>query len=175
MSQNTNKLTSMIKQAPGQVEGLLDNVNAISDEVDSLTEQRNAVQNGVCGKTKSDAIDLIENTILIDTTGDNVVYGPTFGLIQYTPAGNLTDWEIVKIVAFLPVVIYTYTPGDYPDLDQWVTDFAFGADYITRPLTSGATYGFNANISTLNQGKSILQNNASKVNASMDVFSRYAT
>jgi hypothetical protein len=175
MSQNTNKLTSMIKQAPGQVEGLLDNVNALTDEIESITEQRNAFQNGVCGGTKASAIDLLENTILVDKGGDYVLYGPTFGLIQFTPPGNLTDWAIIKMIGIVPTPIYTYTSGDYPELDQWVDDYAFGNDYITKPLTDGATYGFNANISTLSDGRSILQNNAAKVNASMDVMSRYAT
>lgn len=177
MSQNTNKLTSMIKQAPGQVEGLLDNVNAVSDEIDALREQRDAMEGGVCGQTKRDTVDLLENTILDEKGGDYILYGPLFGKIQYDPPGVLTDWAVMLEVPPIgpDIPIYIYVPGDYPEMDQWVADFTFGNDYITRPLTSGATYGFNANISTLNQGKSILQANASKVNASMDVMSRYAT
>lgn len=184
MSQDTNQLTSMIKKAPGQVEGLLENVDALTEEISALTEQRNAIQNGVCGQTKSNAVDLLENTILDEKGGDYVLYGPTFGIISYgdaaadpdpIPPGNLTDWAIVKEILLIPTPIYVYTPGDYEDLDQWVSDYSFGNDYITRPLTEGASYGFNANISTLSTGKSILEANASKVNASMDVMSRYAT
>jgi len=176
----------MIKQAPGQVEGLLDNVNALTDEIDAIREQRDAFQGGVCGQTKRDAVDLLENTVLPDhPLGDYVYYGPTFGIISFgdadadpdpIPPGNLVDWAIMREVPLLPdIPVYIYVPGDYPELDQWVEDYSFGNDYITKPLTDGATYGFNANISALSEGKSILQNNATKVNASMDVMSRYAT
>jgi len=182
MSQNTNKLTSMIKQAPGQVEGLLDNVNAVTDEIASLAEQKAAFQDGVCGGTKADTIDLLENTLLPFFHGDYVYYGPTFGIISFGDPtvpelpGNLIDWAIMKELPILPdVPLYVYHAGDYPQLDIWVADYSFGNDYITKPLTDGATYGFNANIATLTEGKSILENNAAKVNASMDVMSRYAT
>jgi len=151
-------------------------------EIDELTKDRNAIQNGVCGNAEQEARDILENIILVDKGGDDVVYGSTFGTIGFG-TGNITDWEIVTITVPVPppvlppvvTPIYTYTPGDYPDLDQLVTDYAFGNDYITRPLTDGATYGLNPTISLLNIGKDILEENKDKVDESIDVFEDYAT
>jgi len=172
---DTNKLTQMIKQVPDQAEALTNGIQSITDEVADLTKEQSAITTGVCGTTKSSAIDLIENTILSDKGGDYVLYGPTFGTISFDPLGNLTDWAIIQVVLLVPTPIYVYTPGDYPDLDEWVSDYSFGNDYITRPLTEGATYGLSPNISTLNSGKSILQANKAKVEASIDIFKKYAT
>jgi len=193
MSQETNKLTSMVKAAPGQVEGLGKSIDAVQDEMDSLQSEINAVTDGVCGTTEADARDIIDNTILPDHSGNTdstseiiiyfVTYGSTFGDINWIPAGNLTDWAIRKSVTPIPppilppviVTVYSYTPGDYPDLDTWVTDYAFGNDYITRPVTEGATYGLQPNWNLTDQGKSILETNQAKVDASITVLSRYAT
>ena len=180
MSTATNKLTQMIKDAPDQVAGLGSSIESVQDQIDELNEELAGVTS-VCNTTEADARDLLENTIMVDKGGDSVLYGPTFGVISFgdadaepapIPPGNLTDWAILNV---LSVPIYTYFPGDYPDLDQWVTDFAFSNDYITRPLTEGATYGLSPNISVLGTGKSILQNNQTKIGNSVDVFSRYAT
>jgi len=178
----TNKLTQMIKEAPDQSAALSNAVESIDEEVADLSKQQSAITGGVCGTTKANAIDLLENTILDLFLGDYVYYGPTFGIISFGDPtvpelpGNLIDWAIMKEVPLLPdIPLYVYHAGDFPQLDIWVADYSFGNDYITRPLTEGATYGLNANISTLNSGKSLLEANKAKVEGSVDVFSRYAT
>jgi len=182
MSTATNKLTSMIKETPEISAALENSIASVQTEITDLTQQKSAVTS-ICNTTEADARDLLENTILIDKGGDYVAYGSTFGSIQFSPAGNLTDWAIIKLIIPplpappipVPTPIYTYTPGDYPDLDQWTEDFTFSSDYITRPLTEGATYGLTPNIDTLGAGKDILENNKDKVDDSVAVFSRYAT
>jgi hypothetical protein len=139
---------------------------------------------------------IIENQVLPDHSGSTdstseiilyfVRYGGSYGIINWDPRGNLTDWDIVKSVTPLPplppipilIVVYSYTPGDYPVLDGLVTDYAFGNDYLTRPLydsglPSEASYGIYPTIVNLQVGKSYLTNNKTKVDASIGVFSGY--
>jgi len=172
MSQDTDRLKTMAKVAPDIVENIEGSIATVESSIDDLTKQKDSIENGVCGTAKTDAIDIIENTILIDKGGDHVDYGPTFGIIQWSPSGNLTDWEIKDATN---VTIYTYTPADYPDLDQWVDDYSFGNDYLTRPLTTGASYGINDSIASLETAKDLLNENADKVADSQAVFNRYAT
>ena len=173
MSQNTDRLTTMVKVAPDQVASIEGSIAQVEANVETYTKEKDAIQDGVCGTTKTDAIDIIENTILPDKGGDHVEYGPTFGVIQWSPLGNLTDWEIRDATSVIP--IYVYTPGDYPDLDIWVDDYEFGNDYLTRPPTTGATYGIIPRITSLTNAADLLNENADKVGLSVDVFNRYAT
>ena len=183
MSQNTDRLTTLVKTAPdrvGQIEG---SIAQVEGNIEALQKEQAAIQDGVCGITETDAIDILENTILIDKGGDYVSYGGNFGAINWDPLGNLTDWAIIKLITPplpappvpVPTPIYTYTPGDYPDLDQWVEDFAFGNDNLTRPPITGATYGIIPRISSLSNAANILNENADKVGDSVAVFNRYAT
>ena len=183
MSQDTDRLQTMAKVAPDQVEAIEGSIATVETGIEDLTKEKDSIENGVCGVSTTYAIDIIENTILIDKGGDLVSYGSKFGVINWSPAGNLTDWEIIKnitpipppILPPAPTVIYTYTAGDYPDLDQLVEDFDFGNDYLTRPLTDGASYGINDSISSLETAKDLLNENADKVANSQAVFNRYAT
>ena len=172
MSQNTDRLSIMQKAAPDQVGSIEGSISQVEGNIDALTKEKEAIQDGVCGTTETDAIDILENTILPDKGGDHVAYGSNFGQINWDPLGNLTDWEIQDA---LNVPIYTYVQGDYPDLDQWVEDFAFGNDYLTRPPITGATYGIIPKIGSLTSAANILNENADKVGDSVAVFNRYAT
>jgi hypothetical protein len=185
MSANTNKLTSMIKAAPDTVSGLSSSIGSITDQITELTSQKNAIQKGVCDLAKTEMLQYINDNVLPLYPGGYLVYGAGFGTIGYG-TGNISAWSVyVNVVTpnpipppatiTTPTLAYPYTEGDYPEIDQWVSDYSFGNDYLTRPLDSGATYGIIPNISIMNTGKSILQNNSDKVNDSIDVFSRYAT
>jgi prefoldin subunit 5 len=183
MSQDTDRLKTMAKVAPDQVSAIEDSISTVETSIEDLTKEKDSIENGVCGISTTDAVDIIENTILVDKLGDYVSYGSNFGAINWDPSGNLTDWEIIQnitptpppILPPVPTVIYTYTPGDYPELDQLVEDFDFGNDYLTRPLTDGASYGLNDSISSLESAKDLLNENADKVADSQAVFNRYAT
>jgi hypothetical protein len=181
MTVYSDKLREMINDAPDQSDNLANNISQVQDISDELQEQIDAVQDGLCGVAETDARTYIENTIMPAVGGDYVTYGATFGTINYT-TGNITDWEIYQVQVVPPgssaipdVLVYTYTPGDYPDLDQLVDDYDFGNDYLTRPLTSGATYGlipYKANIDT---AISILGENKDKIDDSIGTFENYAT
>jgi hypothetical protein len=182
---DTNKLTAMIKDVPDQVAGLESSIGSIGDTIDELKSQRSAIQTGVCGKAKTYMIAYITDNILPLYPGGYIVYGSGFGTIGFG-TGNISAWAIYKDIVTpnptpppatitTPTLVYPYTRGDYSEIDQWVDDYDFGNDYITKPLTDGATYGLTPNISTLGLGKDILQENKDKIANSIDTFSRYAT
>ncbi len=174
MSVASDKLRQMVTAVPDQVKAIESNTSQIETQIDEVDEEISAIIDGVCTPAETDARDIIDNTILLDKSGDDVEYGATFGVanINWDPAGNLTDWEIVDV---LDVPIYTYTPGDYPDLDTLVDDFAFNNDYLTRPMTDGASYGLEPYKGSLESAQSILLENQNKVEASVAVLDKYAT
>ena len=142
-------------------------------EINELIKDRNAVQSGVCGNAEQQLRDYLENTKMAEVGGDTVVYGPNFGTINFT-TGGITDWHIDAT----SVNVYEYLgigwDGD-TTIIQLIEDYAFGNDYITRPLTSGATYGLNPNIAILTIARNILQENKDKTDESIIVFEDYAT
>jgi hypothetical protein len=178
-----NKLNQMHRNIPDIVEQMEENIINLEDIQEELTEQANAIEDAVCGVNKSDAIDLLENTVLPDhPTGDYVYYGPTFGIISFgdaedeppIPPGNLVDWAIMKTIPLLPdIPVYVYFPGDYPELDQWVSDYAWGNNYLTKPLDTSGTYGLYENIDQINTGLGVLNANKTVTAAGEDVLSRY--
>jgi hypothetical protein len=198
MTQETNKLTSMVKAAPDQVEGLGRSVDAVQDEMDDIQSEIDAVTDGVCGTTNTDLADYLENVkkpAIAAAAGNpesdyRVTYGGTYGTIVY-PTGNISDWAIEHktivpppppppilppTIVWVPVYVYLGVGWDGDtSITTWITDYAFGNDYITRPVTEGATYGLQPNWNLTNGGKSILEANQAKVDASITVLSRYAT
>ena len=193
MSDSASKLRQMRDIAPEQSDGIANSIAQIDGQIAELTDEANAIQDEVTSPNEVSARDLIENTIISDQGGDYATYGAAFGAIQWgPPTGNLTDFEIWEILPLpihppfpappippLPdVLVYVYTPGDYPDLDQWVSDYAFGNDYLTRPtynsgLANEASYGIYPTIANLNVGRGYQVQNQAKVEGSIDVFTRY--
>lgn len=167
-----DKLKSMADNADSKVAALDNSIASVEDQADQFTKDKDAVEQGIAEPTKETAIDIIENTILIDKGGDSVNYGSDFGKINWDPLGNLTDWEILDATGN---VIYTYTEGDYTDLDDVVDDYAFANDQLTRPLTDGATYGIIPNIDILGNASDILNENADNAAASKGIYNKYAS
>jgi len=173
MSEYTNRLTEMIKEVPDLSEALASSISSVESEVNDLTKERDAIKFGVCENAEEQLRDYLENTKKAEVGGDTVTYGPNFGTINFS-TGGITDWTIDSTA----VPVYSYLgvgwDGD-ATITELITDYAFGNDYITRPLTSGATYGLNPNITSLNDAIDILNENKDKVDDSLDIFSRYAT
>jgi len=169
------KLRQMRDIAPEQSDALANSIVQLEDQIDELSEQALAIETEITTPDEATAVIILETIILPAKGGDHVSYGATFGDISWSPKGNLTDWEIQDI---FNVPIYIYNAGDYPDLDDLVDDYAFGNDYLTRPLVSSglgseASYGIYPTIVNLNLGKTYLTNNKTKVDASVSVFSGY--
>ena len=169
------KLREMRDSVPDQSDALANSITQVEDQITELSEQALAIETEITTPDEATAVIILETIILPDKGGDHVSYGGTFGSINWDPKGNLTDWQIQNI---LNAPIYVYNPGDYPDLDVLVSDYAFGNDYLTRPLidselASEASYGIYPTIVNLNLGKTYLTNNKTKVDASESVFSGY--
>ena len=141
--------------------------------MDSIQSEIDAVTDGLCNNAKDQLIDYLENVKMAEVGGDTVTYGPSFGGIVF-PSGNISDWSIDAT----SVPIYEYLgvgwDGD-AKITQLITDYAFGNDYITRPVTGGATYGLKPNWDLVDKGKSILEENKTKIDESISVLSRYGT
>jgi len=170
---DTNRLTQMIIEVPDQSEALASSIGSVQTEIGELTLERNAIRDGLCAVAEDQLRDYLENTKLAEVGGDTVVYGSDFGTISFSN-GGITDWHIDSTA--VPIYAYLGVGWDNDEtIINLIEDYAFGNDYITRPLTDGATYGYNPNISSLNDAQDILEENKDKVDNSLDVFSRYAT
>ena len=175
MTQETDRLKIMAQNALDQVAKIENSIASIDSAIESFRKQKSSIQDGVCGVSKTEATDIIENTILPEKggdPGDHVSYGSSFGNIGWDPPGNLTDWMIKDSTGNEK---YSYTSGDYPDLDVLVEDYSFGNDYLTRPPTTGATYGIIPKISSLTTATNLLNENADKVADSQAIFAKYST
>lgn len=181
-----NKLNEMFRNIPDQAAALDDNISDLQDIKDELNEQISAVQDGICGVAETNARDLIDNTILPIYQGIHgpltyVSYGSEFGIIQFDPAGNLEDWTIytpappvIPPAPPLPdIPVYSYTPGDYPDLDVWVADYDYGNDYLTKELDETGTYGLIPQKDNIDTAISLLTTNKDKIEGGLDVFPDY--
>lgn len=173
-------LRVMIDNVEPQSANLESNIDQVQNQIDALNVEIDGVQNGLCGVAESELISYLNGTKIpaleILYGGDlpySVSYGPTFGTIDYT-TGNITDWQVLDSTGG---VVYQYL-GVHWDSDvtitQKISDYAFGNDYLTRPLTSGASYGLIPSRDNLSFAKSLLQENKDKVDASATTFEDYA-
>jgi hypothetical protein len=173
----------MINEAPAQVADVESSISQIEGQIDGLNEQINGVQNGMCAIAQTDLTSYLQTTKLPQIQNlygtplnkpFSVVYGPKYGTINYT-TGGITDFSIVD---FLGVIQYKYLGANWDNdatIIKLITDHAFGNDYLTRPLTSGATYGLMPAKSNLEFAKGLLQENADKVSDSIGIFEDYAS
>jgi hypothetical protein len=177
-------LGQMIANVESQVDNLDSSIGPVQEQIDALNVEIDGVQNGLCEAAASDSTGLV--AYLIDTKIPELEilyggelpysfdYGPTFGTINYT-TGNITDWQILDSTGG---VVYEYLGTNWDSdlyITQKISDYAFGNDYLTRPMTTGATYGLIPARDNLNTAKGILNSNKSKVEASETTFADYAS
>jgi len=174
---------SMINDAPSQVADVESSISQIESQIDDLNEQITGVQDGMCAVAESDLTSYLAGTKLAQiealygtplNTPFSIVYGPNYGTINYT-TGGITDFTIIDVSG---TVEYQYLGANW-DSDATITkliqDYAFGNDYLTRPLTSGATYGLIPAKNNLEFAKGLLQENSDKLTDSIGTFEDYAS
>ncbi len=93
-----------------------------------------------------------------------------YDAINYAQSSeDLLFVEFVRILRYFNVeyeYLGTHWDGD-PVITNLITDYAFGNDYLTRPLVPiGATYGLIASRNNLTVAKGILTNNKNKIDQS---------
>lgn len=174
-------LSQMIDNVESQSGNLASSISQVQDQIDDLTEQIDGVENGLCTVAETDLTSYLDGTKLTELEilyGGSlpyyVDYGANYGEIDYT-TGGITDWQIKDDD---DVVVYEYEGTNWdsdPYIIKRVTDYAFGNDYLTRPLTSGASYGLYPAKANLEIAKALLQENKTKVEASETTFEDYAT
>lgn len=177
-------LREMIDNVESQSANLESNIDQVDQQIDDLNEQIDGVQNGLCGVAESELTGYINGTKLPEIEAlygtpisipFSVNYGPNYGTISYT-TGGITDFEIVDSSGNVEYeYLGTNWDGD-PSITKWISDYAFGNDYLTRPLIPiGATYGLIASRDNLNIAKGLLTNNKNKIDQSETTFEDYAT
>lgn len=178
-----NKLLEMYRNIPAISENYANNIAELEETRDDLNDQASAIEDAVLAVAEASAVVFITNIILPLYPGGYIVYGPNFGTIDYDD-GGITDWAIYEDIItpnptppppFIttPTIVYSYTPGDYPDLDELVGDYAYGNEYLTKPLDADGTYGIYANITNSEVAIDLLTANKTLIDAGEDVFSRY--
>lgn len=170
----SDRLREMINDAPDESDNLANNISQITDIRDDVQDQIDAVQTGMLDVAEADLIDYLENTKVAEVGGASVTYGPNFSLVDYTD-GGISDWTIDS-TAGVPIYAYEGVGWDSDaTIIKLIDDYDFGNDYLTRPLTSGATYGLIPYKTNLNSAISILTENKDKVDDSITYLEDYAT
>jgi len=173
-------LRQMLNNAPDESTEISSSISQIQDQIDDLTDQIDGVQNGLCAVAQSELVAYLDGTkvpeleAIYGDTPYSVSYGGTFGTIDYS-TGNITDWQVLDSTGG---VVYQYS-GTHWDSDPYITEritnYTFGNDYLTRPLTSGATYGLIPAKTNLQTAKAILQENKDKIDNSENILKNYAS
>jgi len=168
-----DKLKEMIDDAPEQVANIGSSVDQIQEQIDELQEQDDAIVDGMLNPVADELHQyLVDTKLPTFPVGSYVSLGPNYNSIGYT--NQLTDWRIYDTSA---VVLYEYN-GTGWDTDSTIIDLLdewdFGNDYLTRPLTSGASYGIRPYRSNLENAKSILEENSDKIDESQTMFERFS-
>jgi hypothetical protein len=167
-------LEDMQQDAPDQIEAIESSIEQVQNQIDELDEQITAITDDLCGVAESNLTAYLDGTKLVEfiyLDSDVVNYGANYGTIDYDD-GGITDWRILDSTGN---VIYSLTVNWDGDvyIQKLINDYEFGNDYLTRPLTSGATYGLIPSKSALNSAKSLLEENKTQVEDSVNVFEDY--
>lgn len=167
-------LGNMQQDAPDQADAIQASIDQLDEQVDELNVQITGITDDLCGAAQSDLEDYLENTKLGELASydaDVVSYGGDFGSINYD-TGGVTDWRILDTTGNVIYSLNLNWDGD-ATIQKLVDDYAFGNDYLTRPLTSGASYGLIPSRDALLSAKSLLLENKTTVEDSINVFEDY--
>lgn len=180
---SSDTLRQMINSAPEQINNINSSISQIDAQIDDLNTQIDGVQNGMCGAAESNLTDYLDNTKLAEiealygtplTIPFSVDYGSEYGTIDYT-TGGISDFRIIDTTGN---VEYEYLATNWDSdatIVKLIGDYEFGNDYLTRPLTSGASYGLIPSRDNLIFAKSILQENLDEITASQTALEDYAS
>jgi len=193
-----NKLNQMHRNIPDAVDRMEENIINVEDSRDELQEQATAIEDALCAVAEADLTAYLNTVKLAEIQAIwppvplvlgpvYIVYGGDYGTIDYS-SGGITDWEFRQdnlVIPPLPAppipvppyyVRYVYLgtgwDGD-TQIIQWVDDYAWGNDYLTKPLDLGGTYGLYESIDQLDNGLGVLNANKTATAAGEDVLSRY--
>lgn len=174
-------LQEMIDKAPDQIENIEVSIAQIQSQIDDLDVQITGIEDGMCAV---DQTSLTQYMLITKIPELEVTYGgmfdlpfmwapgPNYGLIDWTN-GGIEDWEVLDDIG---VLVYKYNGLNWDSdttISNLISDFSFGNDYLTKPLTGGATYGLIPYKNNLLSAQSLLLANKSKINQSITRFAPY--
>ena len=180
MSTQSDKLREMINNISLQSEALTESLEQIDEQITELNEQIDAIQNGVCGLAESQLVAYLDGTKIPELEliyfGEpyTIDYGQDFGTVDYT-TGGITDFTIYDVTGFVVYQVNGVNWDNDPYILQLIDSYDFGNDYLTRPLTSGASYGLIPGRNNLLVAKGILEENKDKIDASETALEPFAT
>jgi len=163
-------LENMIQDAPDQIAAIESSLGQIDDQIADLTTEIDGVTSDLCGVSKEDLTSYLQTTKLPTIPG-GVTVVPGTGSIAYGSVG-ISDFQILDSTG-IPVYSMTVNWDSDATIQKYVDDFDFGNDYLTRPLTTGATYGLIPSRSALQSAKSLLEENKATLEDSIIVFEDY--
>lgn len=185
--QNVQKLRSMYGEVTDTVAGIKGSIQQVQSQTDSLTSEKNAIEDAVMNEATARMTEYLDNTKILEfgpPGSVRVVYGGTYGDVAVASA--IYDWEIQELtyesvsISAPPVpvwsAIYIYDGIGWDDdetIQKLVDDWLFAHDYLNQPLGTGGTYGINPNISSLEDAQVLLTNNMNKIKDSKAVFAAY--
>ncbi|MEE9571902.1 MAG: hypothetical protein V3W20_02510 [Candidatus Neomarinimicrobiota bacterium] len=174
MSASSDKLREMINNVEDQVEGIDSSITQIQAQIDDLQAQDDAIVDGILDIVAPDLETYLNDVKLPGFPGGELIIGPTYNVIEYE--AELTDWEIRDSTSLNPLYQYEGIGWDGDtDIISFVTEWDFGNDYLTRPLTTGASYGIRPYKASLESAKSLLEDNKDKIEESETVFEGFAS
>lgn len=172
--ENDEILKGMIDAATPKVVSCSTSLEQIDSEIESLTEQANAIYNGMMTPI-ADYVDSYLNHKWDTTSGDyNVTFGPTYN--QNAPTGTLTDWAVTDSTT--GDIVYQYGGIGWdndPGIIQDVTDWNWALDYLWKDLGFDGTYGIYDKIAKLQLAKGVIQADLNKYSASITKFAPFAS
>ena len=185
-------LRQMINVSDDQVANIESSIDQIDELIFDTQTQIDGLEDGMCGVDETSMTIYLQGpklaAIQVAHPAAYLVFGGTYGSIAWSdpgPLGNITDWEYRVDLPIPPppapppdppyTVVYSYIPGDDTTIDKLANDFNFANDYLTRPLTSGASYGLKPYKSNLITAKNLLTENKDKIAASKTALEGYAS
>lgn len=162
-------LQKIIEETNIEIETLNMNIELLQERIDIYDKIIEDLTDNIINVIQ-DKVKKILDEIMKEKSGNYFIYTNSYGCIEYDPPGNITSWEIKN---FKKGSIYTYTEGDYPKLDKLVYDYKCINDYLTRPLSSGVTYGIIPNRDALQYTIDILNKTKDKINQCTSIFGDY--
>jgi hypothetical protein len=174
MSAASDKLREMVNNVEDQVEAIDSSITQIQAQIDELNEQDDAIVDGVLDIVAPALETYLEDVKRLEFPGSIVDIGPTYNVIGY--GNELTDWALIDSTTLNPVYVYEGIGwDDSTAIIAFVTEWDFGNDYLTRPLTTGASYGIRPYREALEDAKDLLEENKDKIEASETVFEGFAS
>lgn len=174
MSAASDKLREMVNNVEDQVEAIDSSITQIQAQIDELNEQDDAIVDGILDVVSPDLETYLEDVKRLEFPGSIVEIGATYNVIGY--GNELTDWALIDSTTLNPVYVYEGVGwDDSTAIIYFVTEWDFGNDYLTRPLTTGASYGIRPYREALEDAKDLLEENKDKIEASETAFEGFAS